>query len=281
MSTNSLGSADGDIEPVGEAARAEARASSEGGGHGDHGGDGHGHDDHVHPAPSNFLRKYVFSTDHKVIGIQFLFSGLLFFVLGGLLALAVRWQLAWPWSRVPILSSVMEGEWKTGGQMPPEFYNKLFTMHASVMIFFVIIPLLTGAFGNFLIPLMIGARDMAFPTLNMLSYWFMWPAFIFILQSFVVEGGAPEAGWTSYPLLALFRWATPGSMNGQTYWLLSILCVGISSMMGSINYITTVIMLRAPGMKMFRMPMTVWALFITALLQAFALPVLTAALVMQ
>jgi cytochrome c oxidase subunit 1 len=281
MSTNSLGSADGNIEPVSEAARAEARSSSEGGGHGDHGGDGHGHHDHVHPAPSNFLTRYVFSTDHKIIGIQFLFSGLLFFVLGGLLALAVRWQLAWPWSRVPVLSTMMEGEWRTGGQMPPEFYNKLFTMHATVMIFFVIIPLLTGAFGNFLIPLMIGARDMAFPKLNMLSYWFMWPAFVLMLQSFVVEGGAAEAGWTSYPLLALFRWATPGSMNGQTLWLMALLFAGVSSMMGSINYITTILMLRAPGMKMFRMPMTVWALFITALLQAFALPVLTSALVMQ
>jgi cytochrome c oxidase subunit 1 len=241
----------------------------------------HGHDEHIHPAPSNFLTRYVFSHDHKIIGIQFLFSGLLFFILGGLLALAVRWQIAWPWSRVPVLSDMMEGDWKTGGQMPPEFYNKLFTMHASVMIFFVIIPLLTGAFGNFLIPLMIGARDMAFPKLNMFSYWFMWPAFIFILLSFTVEGGAAEAGWTSYPLLAVFRWATPGSMNGQTFWLLAVLFVGISSMMGSINYITTVLMLRAPGMKMFRMPMSVWAFFITALLQAFALPVLTAALVMQ
>ena len=149
------------------------------------------------------------------------------------------------------------------------------------MIFFVIIPLLTGAFGNFLIPLMIGARDMAFPKLNMFSYWFMWPAFILILYSFFVEGGAPEAGWTSYPILAIARWATPGSLNGQTFWLLALLFAGISSLMGSINYITTIIMLRAPGMKMFRMPMTVWAMFITALLQAFALPVLTSALVMQ
>jgi cytochrome c oxidase subunit 1 len=250
-------------------------------GHGHNGDAQHDAHDHIHPEPRFFLRKYVFSTDHKIIGIQFLFSGLLFFVLGGLLALAVRWQLAWPWSRMPILSDAMEGQWKTGGQMPPEFYNKLFTMHASVMIFFVIIPLLTGAFGNFLIPLMIGARDMAFPKLNMFSYWFMWPAFVIILLSFTVEGGAAEAGWTSYPLLAVFRWATPGSMNGQTLWLIAVLFVGISSMMGSINYITTILTMRAPGMKMFRMPMTVWAMLITAILQAFALPVLTSALIMQ
>ena len=247
------------------------------GNHGHQEGAGH----EFHAAPSNFLTRFVFATDHKVIGIQFLVSGLLFFILGGLLALAVRWQLAWPWSRVPVLSTVMESQWQTKGQMPPEFYNKLFTAHASIMIFFVIIPILTGAFGNFLIPLMIGARDMAFPKLNMLSYWFMWPSFFAMLMSFTVLGGTAEAGWTSYPPLSVFRYSTPGSLNGQTLWLVAVLFAGISSMMGSINYITTVLTLRAPGMKMFRMPMTVWAMFITALLQAFALPVLTSALIMQ
>jgi cytochrome c oxidase subunit 1 len=242
----------------------------------------HGHgDDDIHPAPSYFIFKYVFSHDHKVIGLQFLFSGLIFMVLGGLLAMAIRWQLAWPWKPMPILSQALWSSPSLGYQMPPEFYNKLFTMHATIMIFFVIIPLLAGAFGNFLIPLMIGARDMAFPRLNMLSYWFMWPAFVLITYSFVVEGGSPEAGWTSYPILTIARWATPGSLNGQTFWLLALLFAGISSLMGSINYITTIVMLRAPGMRMFRMPMTVWAMFITALLQAFALPVLTSALIMQ
>jgi cytochrome c oxidase subunit 1 len=242
----------------------------------------HDHDhDHIHEAPTNPLRRFVFSTDHKVIGIQFLFSGLMFFVLGGLLALAVRWQLAWPWSPIPLLSRALWSGASLGYRMPPEFYNKLFTMHATIMIFFVIIPLLTGAFGNFLIPLMIGARDMAFPKLNMFSYWAMPFAMVFILYSFFVEGGSAEAGWTSYPILAVSRWATPGSLNGQTFWLIGLLFAGISSLMGSINYITTILMLRAPGMKMFRMPMTVWAMFITAILQAFALPVLTSALIMQ
>jgi len=242
----------------------------------------HGHgDDDIHPAPSLFIFKYVFSHDHKVIGLQFLFSGLIFMVLGGLLAMAIRWQLAWPWKPMPILSQALWSSPSLGYQMPPEFYNKLFSMHATIMIFFVIIPLLAGAFGNFLIPLMIGARDMAFPRLNMLSYWFMWPAFVLITYSFVVEGGSGEAGWTSYPILTIARWATPGSLNGQTFWLLALLFAGISSLMGSINYITTIVMLRAPGMRMFRMPMTVWAMFITALLQAFALPVLTSALIMQ
>jgi len=252
------------------------------GAHGHAAGNGHGNGhDHIHPAPSNVFSRYVFSTDHKVIGIQFLFSGLIFFVVGGLLALAVRWQLAWPWSPVPVLSNLLWSDPSVGYRMPPESYNKLFTMHATIMIFFVIIPLLTGAFGNFLIPLMIGARDMAFPKLNMFSYWCMPPAMIAITYSFLVPGGAPEAGWTSYPILSVARWATPGSLNGQTYWLIALLFAGVSSLMGSINYITTIVMLRAPGMKMFRLPMTIWAMFITALLQAFALPVLTSALVMQ
>src|SRR6185437_10654545 len=187
-----------------------------------------GHD-HIHPAPTNFLQRYVFSTDHKVIGIQFLFSGLIFFVLGGLLAMAVRWQLAWPWAPMPVLSRWLWSDPSQGYRMPPEFYNKLFTMHATIMIFFVIIPLLTGAFGNYLIPLMIGARDMAFPKLNMFSYWCMPFAMVLILYSFYVEGGSAEAGWTSYPVLSVARWATPGSLNGQTWWLIALLFVAISS----------------------------------------------------
>jgi len=240
----------------------------------------HTHGDaHVGHAEPSFISKYVFSLDHKVIGLQFLFSTLIWFLIGGLLALGIRWQLAWPWSKLPIV-----GEWlfsAEGGQMPPEFYTMLFTMHATVMIFFVIIPILAGAFGNFLIPLMIGADDMAFPTLNMLSYWFMWPAFLCIGGSFFVDGGAAAAGWTSYPTLSVVQEAAPGSHMGQTLWLVGVTFVGISSMMGSINYMTTIITMRAPGMTMFRLPLTIWAMFITAVLQAFALPVLTAAGFMQ
>ena len=157
----------------------------------------------------------------------------------------------------------------------------LFTMHATVMIFFVIIPILAGAFGNFLIPLMIGADDMAFPTLNMLSYWFMWPAFICVGLSFFAPGNGAAAGWTSYPPLSVIHDAAPGSLNAQTLWLLGVTFVGISSMMGSVNYLTTIIQMRAPGMTMFRLPLTIWGMFITAILQAFALPVLTAAGFMQ
>src|SRR5882762_6853729 len=241
---------------------------------------GHGHE-------ISFLRKYIFSEDHTIIGIQFLFTSIIFLGLGGILALLVRIQLAWPHAEIPILHSYFTDN---GGRMPESFYNMLFSMHASVMIFFVIIPFLTGAFGNFTIPLMIGAKDMAFPSLNMMSYWFMWPAFIFILTSFFVEGGGPAAGWTSYPTLASSTMPTgqgfespaaPNSGHGQIFWLLALVFVGVSSMMGSVNYITTIINLRAPGMTLYRMPMTVWSLLITAILQAFALPVLTVALILQ
>ena len=242
-----------------------------------------GHDAHADPAPGgsvmDFISTYVFSRDHKIIGLQFLFSTLLWFLVGGLLALGIRWQLAWPWSGMPVIGPMLfSGE---GGQISPEFYTTLFTMHATVMIFFVIIPILAGAFGNYLIPLMIGADDMAFPTLNMLSYWFMWPAFLCIGASFFWPPYGAGGGWTSYPPLSSVVEAAPGSLSAQTLWLLGITFVGVSSMMGSVNYMTTIIQMRAPGMTMFRLPLTIWAMFITAILQAFALPVLTAAGVMQ
>src|SRR5688500_15735237 len=160
----------------------------------------------------------------------------------------------------------------------------LFPMHATVMIFLVIIPVLAGAFGNFLIPLQIGADDMAFPTLNMLSYWFMWPAIASFGISFIAGGSmeaGPAAGWTSSPVLSAIKSAAPGSGAAQTWWLIGLTFVGVSSMMGSVNYMTPIINMRAPGMTLFRMPMTIWAMFITAILQAFALPVLTAAGFMQ
>src|SRR5258708_36240270 len=157
---------------------------------------GHGTTEHGHEHPQlGFLRKYIFSEDHKVIGIQFRFSGLIFLFIGGTLALMVRIQIAWPNSQIPILSSLFPKHW--GEKMAPEFYNMLFSMHATVMIFFVIIPWLTGAFGNFLIPLQIGAKDMAFPKLNMMSYWFMWPAFFFLIASFFTDGGAGRPGLRS------------------------------------------------------------------------------------
>src|SRR4051794_17530354 len=170
----------------------------------------HGHDDaHAHEAHGHeelgFLKKYIFSADHKVIGIQFLFMGLFFFAIGGLLAMLIRWQLAWPDPNltpghpVPIL-----GKWMgwSGGYMPPDFYTMVFSMHATIMIFFVIIPLLVGTFGNYLIPLKIGAGDMAFPFLNGLAFWSALPAGTIMMAGFGLAGGAAAAGWTSYPPLS-------------------------------------------------------------------------------
>jgi len=244
---------------------------------------GHSHGQHGHHE-LGFVQKYVFSTDHKVIGIQFLFTTLFMLMVGGSLALGVRFQLAWPWRAMPLVGEIAQltggpDFLAEGGQISPEFYTMLFTMHATVMIFLVIIPILAGAFGNFLIPLMIGADDMAFPVLNMLSYWFMWPAIACFGASFVVGGlnAAPAQGWTSYPVLSAIKEAAPGAGDAQTFWLLGVTFVGVSSMMGSVNYMTTIINMRAPGMTLFRMPLTIWSMFITAILQAFALPVLTAA----
>jgi cytochrome c oxidase subunit 1 len=224
----------------------------------------------------SFLRSYVFSTDHKTIGKQFLGMGLMMLLLGGLLALLVRWQLAWPETAVPGFGWVPEPTMYEG-IIPPETYNAFFTMHATIMIFFAVMPILVGCFGNYLIPLMIGARDMAFPLLNMLSFWVSVPAGILMLWSFFVEGGAASAGWTSYPPLASVP-AYSGVDTGQNLWIISLIILGASSLMGAVNYITTIVNMRAPGMTWFRLPLTLWALFITAILLLLALPVLTAAL---
>lgn len=239
----------------------------------------HSHEDAHGHHEQTFIQKYVFSTDHKVIGIQFLITTVLMLMVGGALALAVRWQLAFPWESMPVIGKLFGLFHGEGGQISPEFYTMLFTMHASVMIFLVIIPILAGAFGNFLIPLQIGADDMAFPVLNMLSYWFMWPAMLCFGVSFVASGptAGPGNGWTSYPVLSDLATASPSSGAAQTWWLFGLTLVGVSSMMGSVNYMTTIINMRAPGMTLFRMPLTIWSMFITAILQSFALPVLTAA----
>jgi cytochrome c oxidase subunit 1 len=226
-----------------------------------------------------FIRRYIFSTDHKVIGLQFLFTTMVFLAIGGLLALLIRLQLAWPWQEIPVIGPLLFGG--SGNVMAPEQYIALVTMHGTIMIFFFIIPMLSGAFGNFLIPLQIGAPDMAFPRLNLISYWILWPAFIMILIAlFFVETGPPAAGWTSYTPLSALPNAVPGSGTGQTLWIVSLIFVGTGSIFGALNYITTIALMRAPGMRLFRMPMTVWALLITAILVLLATPVLTAALIL-
>ena len=261
------------------------------------------HESHEHHSES-FISKYIFSKDHKMIGRQFLIYGLLMLILGGSLALLIRWELAYPEKPLPLIGlsnkyqetgEVATGadrmwdqwfkagteNWLTkympGGVMGPELYNAFFTMHATIMIFFVVMPILIGAFGNFLIPLMIGTRDMAFPTLNMLSFWVAVLSAIIMLAGFFVPGGHAAAGWTGYPPLS----ASPvysGVDWGQNLWCISLIVLGISSLMGSINYITTIINMRAPGMTFFRLPLTIWALFIVAILLLLALPVLTVAL---
>jgi cytochrome c oxidase subunit 1 len=223
-----------------------------------------------------FVRTYVFSTDHKMVARQFLFLGLFMMIIGGLLAMLIRWQLAWPETPVPGLGWLLRD---TEGVLPPEAYNMAFTMHATLMIFFVIMPILAGAFGNFCIPLMIGARDMAFPRLNMLSIWLAFLSGAVMLAGFFVPQGHAASGWTAYAPLSAVP-AYQGVNWGQNLWLISLFILTVSSLMGAINYITTVINMRAPGMTYFRMPLVVWSLFITAILLLLALPVLMSATAM-
>ena len=241
------------------------------------------HAAHDHHATPSFISHYIFSTDHKMIGRQFLFMGLFMLLVGGTLAMLIRWQLAWPETAVPGLGFIPEpyiypGP-NGGGIIPPQTYNALFTMHATIMIFFVVMPIMVGTFGNFLIPLMIGAGDMAFPKLNMLSFWVGAVSGVVMLSSFFVAGGPAAGGWTGYATLSAKAQYT-GVIWGQHLWIIALLISGVSSLMGAINYITTIINMRAPGMAYFRMPLTVWSLFITAILLLLALPVLTAALAM-
>src|SRR5262247_3714663 len=231
------------------------------------------HDVHAHH-DLGFVRTYIFSTDHKMIGRQFLFLGLFMLLIGGFLAMLIRWELGFPETPVPGLHWLFS---ETEGVIPPEVYNMLFTMHATLMIFFVVMPIMVGCFGNYLIPLMIGARDMAFPLLNMLSFWVGAVSAVIMFSSFFVPGGAAAGGWTSYAPLSAVP-AYTGVTWGQNLWCISLIVLGISSLMGSINYITTVVNMRAPGMTWFRLPLTIWALFITAVLLLLALPVLTSAL---
>ena len=263
----------------------------------------HAHESHDHHEES-FVRKYLFSLDHKMIGKQFLIFGLIMFMVGGGLALLFRWQLAWPDRPLPIIGVskeyMEEGEVTTAadrkweerfdddketwletnmpsGVIDPAFYNSLFTMHATIMVFFVVVPLLVGAFGNFLIPLMIGTRDMAFPVLNMLSFWSNLLGAVIMMAGFFVPGGHAAAGWTGYaPLSSVVDLS--GVNWGQNLWCISLIVMGISSLMGSINYITTIINMRAPGMTWFRLPLAIWALFIVAILLLLAFPVVASAL---
>ncbi|MGH7198893.1 MAG: cytochrome c oxidase subunit I [Candidatus Omnitrophota bacterium] len=222
-----------------------------------------------------FWRKYVFSTDHKVIGIQYAFTGLSFLFFGFCLMMLIRWQLAYPGQPLPLIGNFFHESAMVGGIMLPEFYNQLGAMHGTIMVFLGVVPLAVGGFGNFVLPLQIGAPDMAFPKLNMLSYWFYFVGGVIMFASFFVPGGAAQSGWTSYPPLANIM------PTGQTLWLIGMAFLINSSLLGSINFIVTTVQLRADGMSFFRMPFFVWAQFLTAFLLLLAFPPLMGAAVLQ
>jgi cytochrome c oxidase subunit 1 len=222
------------------------------------------HDAHETHRPESFIRQYVFSLDHKMIGKQYYFVTLFMAMVGGGLAMLMRSHLGWPQK----------------GILDPGTYLAAATMHGTVMIFFFLTTILTGAFGNFLIPLMIGAADMAFPFLNMLSFWIFVPSVLILLASFFVPGGPAGNGWTSYAPLSAVPQASPGGGLGQTLWLVAILILMTSSLFGSLNFLTTIINMRARGLSLGRLPLTIWGIFITAILALLSFPVLMAALAM-
>jgi cytochrome c oxidase subunit I len=215
-------------------------------------------------------------TDHKTVGLQYALTALFFLLVGFLLMIVMRWQLAWPTSPLPpVIAGVVGENNAPSGYMLPEFYNQLVAMHGSVMIFLAVVPLLAGAFGNYLVPLQIGAPDMAFPRLNATSYWLYLAGGLVMLASFFVPGGAANSGWTSYPPLAVF------ATRGQDWWLVGIFLFGVSSTLNAINVIATIVQLRAEGLTFLRLPFFVWSQLITALLLLLAFPALQAAAIFQ
>src|SRR5712671_5028695 len=249
----------------------------------------HGTHDHAHDHEElGFWRKYIFSTDHKVIGIQYGISGLIFLLFGFILMMLMRWQLAFPGKALPVVGHLIEralGQGSMpGGVMTPEFYNSLGAMHGTIMIFLGIVPVAFAAFGNFVVPLQIGAPDMTFPKINMASYQAFFFGGIIMLISFFVPGGAAKGGWTSYTPLSDISDKGPNYdlfWNGQTLWLVGFILLITSSLLGAVNFIATIIQLRAKGMTWMRLPFFVWAQFVTAFLLLLAFPPLEAAAVMQ
>ncbi|MBI4431829.1 MAG: cbb3-type cytochrome c oxidase subunit I [Candidatus Omnitrophica bacterium] len=224
----------------------------------------------------SFISRFVFSTDHKVIAIQYLITGLLFLGFGGAMALLMRWQLAFPWQPIPFIGHLLFSS--SGGFLVPEHYPMLFTMHGSIMVFFAITPILLGALGNYSIPLEIGAQDMAFPRLNMMSYGSLFLGSVLITISFFMPGGAAGSGWTIYTPLSSSTTTSIGW--GQDLLILGLALDGVSLLMGGINYITTIVKLRARGMSLRRLPLTTWGLFFSAVLNTVWLPLVVAALIM-
>jgi len=220
---------------------------------------------HSH-APQGFIRKYIFSLDHKVIGLQYYFLALVAVFVGMFLSILMRVHMIWPTAVLPLV-----------GEIKPETYLSLLTMHGTIMVFFVLTTAPQGGFGNYFLPIQIGAPDMAFPVLNMLSFWTTFVAFVTILAAFFVTGGAPLHGWTGYAPLSALTNSGPGEQLGADLWITSIAIFCIASLMGALNFITTTLDLRAKGMTMMRMPLTVWAWFVTAILGLLAFGVLLSA----
>lgn len=234
---------------------------------------------HAEHAPQAFIWRYVFSKDHKVIGIQYYCTAMLMALVAGALAMLVRMQIAWPEATWPRLGGLLKTGF-TDGVMNPEFYAMLFTMHGTIMVFFVLSTAPVSGFGNMLIPLQVGARDMAFPFLNALSYWTFLPGCIVILASFFVSSGAAAAGWTAYPPLSALRGAVPGSQMGQTLWIVAMVFFIASFTMGGLNFVTTILNLRTKGLTLMRMPLTLWSMFLVAILGLLSFPALTAGALM-
>lgn len=227
----------------------------------------------------SFLTKYVFSLDHKMIAKQFLVTGIIMAFIALFLSILFRLQLAWPEKEFPILE-VFLGKWAEGGRIKPDFFLALVTIHGTIMVFFVLTAGLSGTFSNLLIPLQIGARDMAAPWVNMLSYWFFFTACVIMLASFFVQSGPASSGWTVYPPLSAVPTAISGSGTGMTLWLISMALFIISQIMAGINYISTVLNMRTKGMDLWKMPLTVWSFFFTAIVGLLSFPVLVSAVVL-
>jgi cytochrome c oxidase subunit 1 len=232
------------------------------------------HDEHhVHHHKETFITKYIFSQDHKMIARQFLITGMAWAIIGGLMSVLFRLQLGYPDQSFPILEDLL-GRWAKGGKITAESYYALVTMHGTVLVFFVLTGGLSGTFANFLIPLQIGARDMASPFLNMLSYWFFFIASVVMFSSLFVQTGPFAGGWTAYPPLSALGDASPGSKVGVDLWITSMALFVVSSLLGGLNYISTILNMRTKGMSMTRLPLTIWALFFTAVLGVLSFPVL-------
>lgn len=244
----------------------------------DHGVVHHDHD-HEHHHKDSFITKYIFSQDHKMIARQFLITGIIMAVVAMLLSILFRIQLAYPDKSFPLMETLL-GRFAPGGRLDPEFYLSLVTIHGTIMVFFVLTAGLSGTFSNLLIPLQLGARDMASPFINMLSYWFFFIASVIMIASFFIQKGPAGGGWTIYPPLSALPKAMKGSELGMTLWLISMVCFIASQLMGGINYVSTVLNMRTKGMDLWKMPLSIWAFFLTAILGVLSFPVLVAGVVL-